>query len=81
MGSALAIDQDKALELLVAWPEEVCMWGVHGGLLHALSHNTTGDVPYNTIDVCMPVIVRGVATLHDEGLIGERIHNNCMRVP
>ena len=50
-------------------------------MLHALSYNTTGDVPYNTIDECMPVIVRGVATLHDEGLVRERIHNNCMRVP
>ena len=33
-----------------------------------------GDVPCNTIDECdMTVVVRGVATLHDEGLL-ERGH-------
>jgi len=62
--------QSIKMKLWSWWLHGLCCrwigWFADRGLC-TYSHTTTGDVPHNTVDECtMPVMVRGVATLHDD---------------
>jgi len=57
-----AVDWTKLLTLLLSWVE-LPPSRADGGSTSFLQHNRNRRVPYNTL---MDLIVRGVATLHDE---------------